>query len=567
MGEQATVTVRGRAFAPPGKGPWELESTHGCRPMTRITQAAFQGGFARGFAEGTERYGVLLDHLEPAFVHSFMYVQPVAVGAPPGAMGPPPKPVLQVASRLHPGMRRRHRAAEAAVRDKLWRDDLEQWDRFDKPAAVAAHRAVQEVDVAGLTNAELADHVDRCAAHTTQNAYLHHKYTMAACVPVGDFLAGATAWTGAGIGELMGLLRGRSDISRGFAAQELDAAAKRIAASATARDLLGAGGAPGDVLAGLAAHPEVGAEVAAYLDAVRWRSVGYDVGDQVAGELPDVLVESLRTALAGSRVSAPDDHAALAVLRERVPAEHRDDFDDRLAEVRLLYRIRDERAVFSDGWATGLARRALLEVGRRLVADGRLDDAEHAVELDPGEARGLLLGTGGPDAGEVAERFAWRTTMTTSDVPQFLRALPAPPPPSAWLPRRARRTAEAMNIFLGALFDVREDPNSETVVHGLSVNEGVYEGTARLVDGAADFDRIKQGDVLVTRMTSPYFNIVLPMLGAIVTDRGGQLCHAAIVAREFGIPGIVGTRDATRTIPDGARVRVDGTTGEVRLLE
>ena len=65
-------------------------------------------------------------------------------------------------------------------------------------------------------------------------------------------------------------------------------------------------------------------------------------------------------------------------------------------------------------------------------------------------------------------------------------------------------------------------------------------------------------------MTSPYFNVVLPLLGAIVTDRGGQLCHAAIVAREYGIPGIVGTREATRLIADGARVRVDGSTGEVR---
>ena len=67
-------------------------------------------------------------------------------------------------------------------------------------------------------------------------------------------------------------------------------------------------------------------------------------------------------------------------------------------------------------------------------------------------------------------------------------------------------------------------------------------------------------------MTTPYFTVVLPLLGAIVTDRGGQLSHAAIVAREYGIPGIVGTREATRTIPDGARVRVDGRTGEVRPL-
>ena len=89
------------------------------------------------------------------------------------------------------------------------------------------------------------------------------------------------------------------------------------------------------------------------------------------------------------------------------------------------------------------------------------------------------------------------------------------------------------------------------------MNTGSYEGTARLVSSPAEFDRIQPGDVLVTRMTSPYFNVVLPLLGAIVTDRGGQLCHAAIVAREYGIPGIVGTREATaqdrrwRTGPGG----------------
>jgi len=167
----------------------------------------------------------------------------------------------------------------------------------------------------------------------------------------------------------------------------------------------------------------------------------------------------------------------------------------------------------------------------------------------------------------VADRFEWRTTTTTSEVPEFLRARPAAPPPSDWLPAPARRTQKAISTFLDSLFAVPDTPNTATVLNGLSVNTGVYEGPARLVDSATDFDRIKQGDVLVTRMTSPYFNVVLPLLGAIVTDRGGQLCHAAIVAREYGIPGIVGTRDATATIPDGARVRVDGTTGEVRLLE
>jgi len=72
--------------------------------------------------------------------------------------------------------------------------------------------------------------------------------------------------------------------------------------------------------------------------------------------------------------------------------------------------------------------------------------------------------------------------------------------------------------------------------------------------------------VLVTRSTASSFNVVLPLLGAVVTDRGGQLCHAAIVAREYGIPGVVGTREATTLIPDGARVRVDGARGEIHVL-
>jgi pyruvate,water dikinase len=566
MNQQHPV-VNGRTFEPPGKGPWELETTHAARPMTPLAQAAFMTGFRTGFAEGTARYGVLLSHLEPGFSHGFFYNQPVAVGAPEGAMGPPPKPVLQLVSRIHPEMRRRHKAAERAIREKLWRQDLAHWDEVDKPAAIRAHQAIQDVDVSALPDAELADHVDRCAEHAKYCAYLHHKYTIPACLPVGDFLAGAMEWTGASVGELMTLLRGRSAVSRGFAAEELDAAAKALTTSDSARAILAAAGDSEAILAELSAHPDVGPEVSAYVEAVRWRCVGYDLGEKAAGELPDTLVEALRTTLAGAWTTAPDDDSALQALRERVPAEHRDDFDDRLGEVRLMYRLRDERGVYSDGWAVGLGRRALLEAGRRLTAKGRLDDPEHAVDLRADEVRDLLLGTvSGPSAAEVADRFTWRTTMTTSDAPPFLTAMPPHPPPPEWLPPRARRTAAAMNTFMGSLFGVPETPNSATVLTGLAVNTGVYEGPARLVEDSADFGRIRQGDVLVTRMTSPYFNVVLPMLGAIVTDRGGQLCHAAIVAREYGIPGIVGTRDATRTIHDGDLVRVDGTTGEVHLL-
>jgi pyruvate,water dikinase len=101
---------------------------------------------------------------------------------------------------------------------------------------------------------------------------------------------------------------------------------------------------------------------------------------------------------------------------------------------------------------------------------------------------------------------------------------------------------------------------------GIAVSPGIYEGTAKVISGPEDFARLEKGDVLITKNTSAAFNVVLPILGALVTDRGGLLSHAAIVSREYGIPGVVATKKATREIPDGAKVNVDGTAGTVRVL-
>jgi len=548
----------------PGKGAWELETTHASRPWAPFTQDSFTYGFVKGFKHGTARYGLTLEYLAPALVNGYMYSQPRPFGAPAGAP-PPPAPVLWALTRLHPKMRSRLREAARAIEEKRWRADLEEWDNVDRPAAIEKHRVIQAVDVRALDNHELADHIGRCHQHCAEAHFLHHKYTIPAVLVTGDFLAGVHEWTGVGGGPAMQLLRGTSSISHGFGAQELHAAAGAIDGSESAKAVLAGSESADEVLAALQADSAAGLAVTAYLDAVRYRCVGYDVADQYAGEMPEVLVDSLRAVINGS-AAVPLDDAAEAELRAKVPEQHRADFDDRLAEARLMNRLRDERDAYSDGWATGLARRALLEAGRRLAATGQLLDAEHAVDLTVAEVSGLLAGTTEPAGAEVAERYKFRTTHSTDDAPPTLGGEPSAPPPASLLPPHARRAAVAIGAALGHLFDVSTEENTATTLKGLAVNTGVYEGPARLVNGPADFGRIKAGDVLVTRMTSPYFNVVLPLLGALVTDRGGQLCHAAIVAREYGIPGIVGTRDATATITDGARVRVDGSTGEVHLL-
>jgi pyruvate,water dikinase len=122
-----------------------------------------------------------------------------------------------------------------------------------------------------------------------------------------------------------------------------------------------------------------------------------------------------------------------------------------------------------------------------------------------------------------------------------------------------------MGVAMVELFGSSEAPHGENLLRGLAASGGVYEGPARRVSGPSEFDRIVEGDVLVTESTTEAFNILLPLLGAIVTDSGGLLSHSAIVAREYGIPGVVGTRDATERIPDGTQVRVDGDAGEVAV--
>jgi pyruvate,water dikinase len=178
----------------------------------------------------------------------------------------------------------------------------------------------------------------------------------------------------------------------------------------------------------------------------------------------------------------------------------------------------------------------------------------------------MLNGDKQPGVEELRRRQAWRDSKTVADAPPFLGREPKGPPPVEWLPKKARANARAMDTVIREIFNVPVQKAPPRTVVGLPVHPGIYEGPARIINGPQDFNRLQQGDVLITRNTSPAFNVVLPLLGAIVTDRGGQLSHAAIVAREYGIPAVVGTREATTMFADGARVRVDGDKGVVDLV-
>jgi len=103
-------------------------------------------------------------------------------------------------------------------------------------------------------------------------------------------------------------------------------------------------------------------------------------------------------------------------------------------------------------------------------------------------------------------------------------------------------------------------------IPGLAVSGGVAEGRARVIVDPAG-GGLEAGDILVTRYTDPSWTPLFLTIGGLVTEAGGQMSHGAVVAREYGLPAIVAVRDATRRIPDGQRIRIDGSSGLITLLE
>ena len=534
-------------FEPPGPGSWAQDPVHFPRPMSRYFQETHPPPFKKGTNDFARYYGLLIDGLQMGYVKGFSYRQVL------------PAPEAEIPERF--------RRAEQVFAKKIWREQLRDWDEKCKPSSIATHRELQAVNPDALSDVELVAYLTRCRDHHSDMLAQHMRFTASAMLPTGDFLAHAGDWTGLPPSELLGLMRGSATVSAG-GSDEMQRLKRAFAQDPAARGFLASGGDPAQVLASLRSlGGEAGAAISGYLDLVGNRLVdGFDIAEPTALELPDALLRAIRIAVSTEDQADLSD-ARIAEVRAQVPAAHQAEFDELLGEARLTYRLRDERGVYSDIWASGIMRRAALGAGRRVASRGRIATPHQILDASLDEMCALVTGAGGPSADELAKRAEYRGTYTAKDAPPFLGPPEPPPPDLAALPPSAARVMRAIFISLGHVFGSSQAQHEEKVLHGLAASKGVYEGPARRVSGPSEFGRIARGDVLVTASTTEAFNILLPLLGGIVTDNGGLLSHAAIVSREYGIPGVVGTREATERIADGVRVRVDGDAGEVTVLE
>ncbi len=106
-----------------------------------------------------------------------------------------------------------------------------------------------------------------------------------------------------------------------------------------------------------------------------------------------------------------------------------------------------------------------------------------------------------------------------------------------------------------------------TEIKGIPVSTGKVRGRVKVILSPKDFSKFEAGEILVSRSTNPEWTPLLAVAKAVVTDTGGALCHAAIVSREYGIPAVVGTQNATEILKDGQTIEVNGSEGLIRVSE
>ena len=211
---------------------------------------------------------------------------------------------------------------------------------------------------------------------------------------------------------------------------------------------------------------------------------------------------------------------------------------------------------YIDQGANAHVRLVLLAVGRKLVEAGRLDAPDDVLFLRYNEMRMLIGSADAIDARPVvatrrAERDAAKQVHPRDWVGTVTPTQLAFPYLVNWgYPERFHR----------------QESEDERVISGIAGSPGTVEGIARVVMTVDEFDAVRDGDILVCQMTNPAWVVLFTKIAGLVTDTGGTTSHPAVLAREFGIPAVIGTSIATNRIATGDRIRVNGTTGTVEVL-
>jgi pyruvate,water dikinase len=253
--------------------------------------------------------------------------------------------------------------------------------------------------------------------------------------------------------------------------------------------------------------------------------------------------------------------------------EDRAAYDQMITLAHRVFPYVEGHKFYCEHWYTNLFFNKIREFGALLAAHGFFPDAEDAFQLTHYELELAIIdlmtswSNGSPPRGParwpaiVAERRAALAVWAKHETPPALGPVPDviddPAIVMLW-----GITRENLDAWLSA--DSGADSNE---IKGFAASSGVVEGPARIVKSVEEIARLQKGDILVCQITNPTWAPIFQTIVAAVSDIGGSMSHAAIVAREYGLPAVVGTGNATSRIKDGQRIRVDGGRGIVTLLQ
>jgi len=253
--------------------------------------------------------------------------------------------------------------------------------------------------------------------------------------------------------------------------------------------------------------------------------------------------------------------------------EERAAYDQMIALAHRVFPYVEGHKFYCEHWYTNLFFNKIRQFGALLAAHGFFADAEDVFQLTHYELEAAIIdlmtswSTGSAPRGPgrwpaiVAERRAAIAEWAKHETPPALGPVPDiiddPAIVMLW-----GITRESLDRWLQA--DSGADVNE---IRGFAASNGVVEGPARIVKSVEEIGRLRDGDILVCQITNPTWAPIFQKIAGAVSDIGGSMSHAAIVAREFGLPAVVGTGMATSRIKDGQRIRVDGGRGVVTILQ
>jgi pyruvate,water dikinase len=252
--------------------------------------------------------------------------------------------------------------------------------------------------------------------------------------------------------------------------------------------------------------------------------------------------------------------------------EDRAAYDQMIGLAHRVFPYVEGHKFYCEHWYTNLFFNKIREFGALLSSYGFFPDTEEVFHLTHFEVEAAIVdvmtswSNGSPPRGPsrwpalVEERKAAIAEWTKHDTAPALGPVPDviddPAIVMLW-----GITRESLDAWLTA----GDQPDSNEI-KGFAASSGVAEGVARVVKSVDEIGRLRQGDILVCQITNPTWAPIFQKIAAAVSDIGGSMSHAAIVAREFGLPAVVGTGRATQKIRDGQRIRVDGGRGIVTIL-